>query len=404
MDVRAILLVGAPATPDAARFGGRPLALLDVLGKTLVEHVADRMRHFGVEEIAIVTTCKPDNFVLRRTVGDRSLQWHATNEDGLWRKCEQVFGEHAQSGAELVLVWRLGAYTEMNFDQFIQFHLDQAARVSSAADANGPLEIFAISASRRNDAAFLFRHALMRTRDFCSQFLAQGYVNRMQNVEDMHRLAQDGLYQRIGLRPSGKEIRPGIWTEGRMRVERGVRILAPAFIGSGAKIRATAVLTRGAAIEHHAEVDCGTVVENSSVLPFSYIGAGLDICHAVVGFRRLAHLLRKIEVEIADRRLLSMKTSNAPRRVAGALANLAKVVPVEIVRGIFASSADAPALEILPGMHALAPASSTSISASRESERRPIMRSNFSDRLENAMEFPADFENDFIPVRRYGNH
>ena len=105
-----------------------------------------------------------------------------------------------------------------------------------------------------------------------------------------------------------RELKPGIWVGDGARIHRKARIVAPAFIGAYSKIRASALITRGSAIEHHAEVDCGTVVENSTVLPFTYVGAGLDVMHSVVGFRRLAHLVRKVEVEISDAKLVGMFT------------------------------------------------------------------------------------------------
>jgi hypothetical protein len=77
------------------------------------------------------------------------------------------------------------------------------------------------------------------------------------------------------------------------------------------------VVTRGSNVERNAYVDCGTVVENASVLPSCYVGAGLDVTHAVIGFRRIAHLHRKIEIEVPDRRLLAPAPRAAAWRVAG---------------------------------------------------------------------------------------
>ena len=64
----------------------------------------------------------------------------------------------------------------------------------------------------------------------------------------------------------------------------------------------------------YAEADCGTVVEDSSLLSFTKIGPGLDCSHAVAGFERLAHLPRAVEVEIADPRLLTMVSPSPARR------------------------------------------------------------------------------------------
>ncbi len=91
-------------------------------------------------------------------------------------------------------------------------------------------------------------------------------------------------------------------------------------------------------VEHHAEVDCGTVVENSTILPFTYVGAGLDVMHSVVGFRRVAHLVRNVEVEIHDDKLVGMIPFSAVSRLAGSTAALFAFLPKEIYRGLFAPS------------------------------------------------------------------
>jgi hypothetical protein len=73
-------------------------------------------------------------------------------------------------------------------------------------------------------------------------------------------------------------------------------------------------------------VDCGTVVEDSTLLPFAFVGAGLDLASSVVGFDRLASLRRQVEVEIPDRRLIGMAPASATRRAAGSLVALAGAV------------------------------------------------------------------------------
>src|SRR5260370_7187651 len=52
MDVRAILVVTPPEPPSGECFAEVPLALADIVGKSLVEHTCDRLRPFGVEELA----------------------------------------------------------------------------------------------------------------------------------------------------------------------------------------------------------------------------------------------------------------------------------------------------------------------------------------------------------------
>jgi len=98
------------------------------------------------------------------------------------------------------------------------------------------------------------------------------------------------------------------------------------------------VVTRCSALEHHTVVDCGTVVENTSTMPYTYIGAGLDVAHSVVGHSKLFNLKRGVEVEFDDPRLIGEASSRAPLRALGSLLSLASFFPVQFLRGLFAPS------------------------------------------------------------------
>jgi hypothetical protein len=78
----------------------------------------------------------------------------------------------------------------------------------------------------------------------------------------------------------------------------------------------------------------GTVVENTTILPYATVGAGLDVAHSVVGFRRVSHLHRGVEIEINDPKLIGM-VSSAPLRVLEQAASLAAFLPTHFLRGLF---------------------------------------------------------------------
>jgi hypothetical protein len=59
------------------------------------------------------------------------------------------------------------------------------------------------------------------------------------------------------------------------------------------------------------------MVENSNVLPLSYIGPGLDICHSVVGYSKVANLTRKATVAVADPKLTAELSCSALARTVG---------------------------------------------------------------------------------------
>jgi hypothetical protein len=343
MDVRAILLVGGqPASLTSETVGGVPIGFLDVLGDTVLGRVIARLQRFGISGMALVSET-PTALPYAREVVRPDITWTQTSRENFWRGAENAFVDLAQAGAELVLVVRVGAYAEIDFEELIQFHLDKGCRVAAAEDANGvPLDILSISASRRNDAAFLFRHELRQFRTPCENYVFSGYINRLENAADLRRLTLDAFLGNVAFKPIGTEIRPGVWAGEGARIHKLARVLAPAFVGDYAKVRARAVITRGSSVSHHAEVDCGTVVESSNVLPYACIGAGLDVTHSVVGFSHIANLRRNVEIEIEDPKLISMTPVYAPARALGSALSLATLIPRSIIRSVVGRASKAP--------------------------------------------------------------
>ena len=335
MDVKAILLLGPASDPKAPEgFGGVPIALLEVLGRSLVQRTADRLRRYGVSQVTVLgdVNSSASRFVPR--VGRDEFDWLATPGPLLWRAAEEVFAKYAQNGADLVFVLRLGPYAEVNYEAVIQSHLDHNARVTAITDESGePLGIFMLSTSRRNDAAFLLRNHLQesRTAPLCYRF--SGYCNALANMTDLRQFAVDAFCGCAQIAPDGVEVKPGVWLGDGARIHPRARVLAPAFLGRHVKVGASAVVTRTSVPEHHTVVNCGTVIENATILPYTRIGAGLDIAHSVVGFGRVAHLRQQVEVVVSDRRLISSAPS-APMRLMSHAASLFSRWQFDLLRGL----------------------------------------------------------------------
>jgi NDP-sugar pyrophosphorylase family protein len=338
MDVRAVLIVGGTEN-GSERFADTPIALSDVLGASVVERVLDSLESQGVASAAVVGDFSQLSPARRNNV----TCLHA-DSSSLWRSAETAFNEQAQAGADAVIVIRLGSYTELDIEPLVQFHLDQAARVTAVVDSHGELlDRFVISASRRNDAAYLFRSELKQFRSGYVKYTYNGYCNRLRTAAGLRQLAIDAFAGLNRIKPAGREIKPGVWVAEGARIQRGARLLAPCFIGANAKVRAHAVITRCSSVERDACVDFGTVVENASILRYARVGAGLDVVHSVVGFRRVAHLARATEVEIIDPKLIDSASSAAPVRALVHAVSLATFVPRNIVRGIVGARTPKPA-------------------------------------------------------------
>jgi hypothetical protein len=341
MDIRGLLLANAEHKIAGEQAFDVPLATLDVAGKSTLQRMAERLQQYGISQVSAVVEAAAlsgaRNFGLPSDVTCVSVPL-----DRFWRTAESAFNDMAQSGAELVILVRLGAYAETDFEKLVQFHLDRKERVTQMAADEQKLEIFCISASRRNDAASLFRTQLAHCRSECLALQHDGYLNPLATARDLRQFAIDILTQQTQTCPAGKEIKPGVWTATGAMIEKGARVLAPAFVGSLARIRSGAVITRCSSVERHAEVDCGTVIENSTVLPFSYVGAGLDLAHSIAGMGRIVNLHRDVTVTIVDPKLVaSMPVASGKRLITNA-ADALTYLPRLAFQGMFARAKTAP--------------------------------------------------------------
>lgn len=333
MDIRGLVLVnsGSVDPEDHAQSPALLFGLTDVAGKTPLQRLAERLYQFGSPVTAVIEG-QSYNPTLKSPNGVTTV---VTPADRFWRSAESAFNDLAQAGAELVIVIRLGAYAELDYEKMVQFHIDRHCRVSQVAHDGQPLEIFCVSASRRNDAASLFRSQMTRCRTECPLFDHTGYTNLLDSAFDLRQFAVDILTLRTETTPAGEQMKPGVWVAPGGQIEKGARVLAPAFIGSHARVRSGAVITRCTSVEQHAQVDCGTVVENSTVLPYSAVGAGLELAHSVAGFARIWNLRRTCTVHITDQKLLRHIAATSGNRLLASAAELVTYVPRQFWRGIF---------------------------------------------------------------------
>jgi len=385
MDIRGLVLVNSNCGGTANGLARQPvhLSLVDVAGKSSLLRMIERLVVSGIQEVAVVVEENPAHRFSPDQLPKEVTCLNASPE-AFWRTGESIFNQMSQTGAELVIIARIGAYAEIEFDHLVQFHLERHCRVSQVVHVEQPLEIFSVSASRRNDAASLFRSQLTRCRSNCPPFVQTGYLNQLADPRDLRQLAIDILTLNTETQPAGVQIKPGIWVAPGARIEKDARILAPAFIGSSARIGSGAVVTRCTAVERCAHVDCGTVVENSTVLPYSYIGAGLDLSHSVAGLGIIANLRRDTTVEIADQQLIGQVASRPAQRWLLAASALLSAFQ----GGIRRRESSVPARSPEPGM-ALAP------SVREQAAGYPL--SGCADKT------AGDFPSSLAVARRYGD-
>jgi acetyltransferase-like isoleucine patch superfamily enzyme len=332
MGLNAIIILGG-ADDRQEQIAGFPLAALDVLGRAVLLRVVDRLARFGISSPTVIS--EPALQLPSMPKGVRVI----AQGPFIWQTAVRAFSESANDTAGLTLVLRLGPYAEIDYEDLIRFHVAQNRPVTAVLDPkDGQSNAFVFSVSPANEALYLLRHQLKTSRHPHSVYIFSGYSNPLRNAADLRRLAIDYFCRNATeLTPEGVEVRPGLWVASGAVIHNRARIVAPAYIGGRASVQAAAVVTRCSILEHHAHVGAGAVVDNATLLPNTKIGHTLEIANAVVGFRRIAHLGRNVEVEISDHRLVG-SVSAAPVRLLEQVASLAAYLPLQFFRGLVSSN------------------------------------------------------------------
>jgi hypothetical protein len=98
------------------------------------------------------------------------------------------------------------------------------------------------------------------------------------------------------------------------RVHPQARMTGPVRVGPGCVVDRDAEVGPGVVLSRNVWVSGGTCLSHCVVLPDSYLGAGLELTHAVVNGSRVRHARLGVETTLppADALLLDLKSAAAP--------------------------------------------------------------------------------------------
>lgn len=274
----------------------------DILGENLLTRTLDRLEKVAtIPPIVLAEDAKPNAWVLPRLgrAGAYVTAW------------EKAVAQQIERGAEVLLFSRLNAYTDLDYEQLLEFHHQTRSPFTQVYALDDLLDVALVNVSSLGVDSKVYRKALGMPIPGQRQFLYRGYVNRLRRPQDYYKLVEDGLCGCCGLKPRGSEVEPGIWYGADAEVDPSATIVAPAFIGADSHIAACSTVS-GASIESNCQIDCGTAVRNSWVLENTYIGLALEVRRAVVSNQTLFHLDRDVELSIPDGRLIGVNSKSIP--------------------------------------------------------------------------------------------
>ena len=294
LDNRSILkAAGDESTSgDGGQVPPSPASSLEILGQTIAERTINRLHSAGVNTVSVVNEA-------------------AFSAAASFRFIPDALMKQAEKGFDKVLLMRVGAYAEIDVVESLQFHREAGVPVTRACDDQGPLDFWVLDALPKRQQGLSLES--LSDGGMPATYLTKGYVNRLADARDLRRLVVDAFLGNCSIRPSGREMTPGVWVDKGARVHRSARIEAPVYIGQGVRVRASALITRFSNLERRSLVDYGTDVEDSSILPFTYVGGALDLAHTVVDGNRLVNLSRNVAVTVEDPKIIGRTVSDRLR-------------------------------------------------------------------------------------------
>jgi hypothetical protein len=229
-----------------------------------------------------------------RTLGIRKL-WLTSSSGEKNAGAELV--RFARQGVDRLLMIKLKSYAEMDLVDLLRFHRDSRNSVTEARDHRGHLGVSLLDRTALHMAGSKYE-TCDATRITGRPYQFGGYAKRIFSAKERQELVGDVLTGACAMRPSGTEIREQVWIGEGASLADSVRVVGPTYIGARTIVRAGATLGPFASVERDCVVDCGTSVEQSTVLPNTYLAPGLLIRKALVDGSQLEDLCSGIVADL----------------------------------------------------------------------------------------------------------
>jgi NDP-sugar pyrophosphorylase family protein len=279
-----------------------PLSCVELFGQSVLERTVARFKQAGLRHTFVIAG--PNGFSFYETKDARTTIPKASED-----RCttlRRLLLRDLQCGIDTVLIAELGAYVEIDLRAALQFHRAIAQPITPIRDARGSLAYWIVDAARvlaGPDFSFPFEDD--RVVNPPVPYQVDCYVNRLASPRDFRNLVIDSFFGRCSIKPSGREVKPGVWVESGARIHKTARLVAPCYVGSNARIKAGTVITRCSNLERNCEVGEGSLVFDASLFPHTMVGRGLDISTAVVDRVDFVDLTRNVMLHIQDPNLIS---------------------------------------------------------------------------------------------------
>lgn len=234
------------------------------------------------------------NYVLQswmervRKLGVKSLWLTSALHDG--SVASSALAGLARQGVERLLMIKLKSYAEIDLADLLRFHCESLSPVTEAHDARGQLGVSLLDHRALHATGEKPEFSSTPTDQAQPAYQFNGYAKRIVSASERQELVGDALTGACAMRPLGTQIREQVWIGEGVSLADSARVVGPTYIGARTIVRAGATIGPFASVEHDCVVDCGTTVERSTVLPYTYLAPGLLIRNGLVDGGYLEHL------------------------------------------------------------------------------------------------------------------
>ena len=311
--MRAVIFATRRAAADLPVPADMPAALLPMGCQTVIEQVMDRLLHAAITEVDIVASDRPE--ALRALLGDGSrwglrLRWHLVADParpyGVLRSpalqhTRRLLIGHAENcpGVDALMrlshapAWALHATADGDpcWSGWASLAPDRLTELPSEMGIDDLVRAMGGSA---------LSPVLWADRD----------LTCVNGSDDQLRAALA-----MGKEPGCLDV-PASWVKtpwGAMsplaRVHPQARMTGPVRVGPGCIVDRDAEVGPGVVLSRNVLVSGGSRLSHCVILPDSYVGAGLDLSHAVVNGSRVRHVRLGVETVLTpgDALLLNLK-------------------------------------------------------------------------------------------------
>ncbi len=303
----------------------RPKPMVPVANKPCLGHIFDLLRRHGITDAFVtlqyLATVIQDAYGDGGSIGMRlrySVEETPLGTGGSVRQIGDALG------SEPFLVISGDALTDIDLTKVVAFHTDKRAAVTLClvhvpdpleygvviTDGDGRVtkflekpswgEVFSDTINTGIyviDPRVMQRYELGTPFDFSKDlfpqlladaeplygYVADGYWTDVGSLAEYSKANADVLQAKVRVEPLGREVAPGVWSDGEPEVDPSAVLLGPIFLGNGTKIGAQAQIVGPTVLRDHVIVEPGATIDRSVVWRNTYVGERSEMHGSIVG-------------------------------------------------------------------------------------------------------------------------